>query len=159
MKEIEKFEFLQNKEDGKYGYVFGQQNLSCSKYYEVELSQKLLVGLISSGALKPSMKRLKKYFAVMVDNEIYFIDIKDEIVIKTLILNSFAYDIIEYYNKFIILGEIDILVIDSVFNIEQKVELSDILSKYKIENDVLIYTTFDNDKKNILNLKTKGKNG
>ncbi len=152
MKEIEKSEFLQNKNDGKYRFVFGQQNVSCSKYYDEELSQKLSVGLISSGTLKPNIKRLKKYFAVMVDNEVHFIDIKDEKVKKSIDLNSFAYDIIEYYNKFIILGEIDILVIDSAFNVEQKVELSDILSEYNIENDALIYTTFDNDNKNILKL-------
>lgn len=142
-KNIDKYEFEENKNKNKYKYCFGECESSCSKIYESELSSTLNIAVVSNGGLSPKINLCSGLYILLIDNHIYIISGEDEEIKKSFDLKSFVYDVVDYNKKLIIIGEIDILVVDCDFNILKKAELNDILSNYYIRDGILYYSTME----------------
>lgn len=138
--EIEKALFIQRQKEEYYKYVIGSDFNRCEKAYEITLPSQEKVGAMLLKQNVPKATQWKNKIVISANNELHVFSI-DGTLIKSF---STSIDIQEYVlleNKIIVIGEIDILLIDETCEIIQKISLPGILTQYDFIQDVMVCQT------------------
>ena len=136
IKEIEKAVFLERKP--QYALCIGAGTRA---YYEIIIAKNKTLALLSEGIDKPQHTFWQRKDILLLDKFVYIVD--ENLHIQEICLLAPVYEVLCTDEKAVIMGEIDIVVLNRDCEEISRIELSDILTGYDLQQGILRFEMMD----------------
>ena len=137
---IESYEFKEKLKNEEYQFVIGEKSEKENhSYLEIELPNSDLIAINAELSYKLKVFELIGYYLIYASNEYLFFNKVD----STLVLKDSAQggilDILKCDEKIVVISQFEIVIYDDGLNLVENVEFMDIITDYKIEDDIISY--------------------